>query len=389
MMNRIKVFLSLCLALLGARFKRKPLWLISDRSDGAGDNGEALFRYLRAEHPEIDARFTVSAKASEYRDLRRLGHVVPWRSLRRKVLTLLADCLVSSQAERTFTNPFWGYDRLVRRRLASKPFVFLQHGVTKDDISAFVRSRAHPISAIVCASARERDAFLAPSYGFRPDQVWLTGFPRYDRLTHAERKYVLVMPTWRRYFADDPDAARTFERTYREFLTHPGLLRTCRATGYRIVFAPHPNARRYVRMCEDGDVVTTASPDTPCRTLISEAAMLVTDYSSVAFDFAYLDKPVVYFQYDQAQFWNGAHTYGKGYFDYERDGFGPVVTTVKALVDVITQRLSSHTRNDDVFLSRGRSFFAYPADHGNAKRVYERIANAASSCPWGSGAWRS
>ena len=34
-------------------FKKKPVWLISDRGEKAGDNGEAFFRYMIKEHPEI------------------------------------------------------------------------------------------------------------------------------------------------------------------------------------------------------------------------------------------------------------------------------------------------------------------------------------------------
>ncbi|MDD6478970.1 MAG: glycosyltransferase, partial [Oscillospiraceae bacterium] len=35
-------------------FVKKPIWLISDRASVAGDNGEAFFRYMVKNHPEID-----------------------------------------------------------------------------------------------------------------------------------------------------------------------------------------------------------------------------------------------------------------------------------------------------------------------------------------------
>ena len=377
-MGQFKVFVSLVLAWILRGFKRRPLWLVSDCHDRAGDNGEAFYRYLVREHPEIDARFVLGVQTPEYAGLAKIGPVVPWRSLRRKVLTLLADCLVSSQAERGFMNPFAGYDRFVRQKVHRIPFVFLQHGVTKDDLSSFVRSRERPLSAIVCTARREAESFLLPQYALRREQIWLTGLPRHDGLTNAARKCVMVMPTWRRCFADDPDAARTFEAFYRRFLSDDELLRTCRANGYQIVFAPHPNLRRHIHLDVDGDVVRTASEGASYRTLISEGAMLITDYSSLAFDFAYLQKPVVYVQYDQAEFWNGAHTYQKGYFDYERDGFGPVVKTVEELVDVIKKRLSSQADPEDGYLARARAFFAYPGDTENSKRVFERIVGLLS-----------
>ena len=51
---------------------------------------------------------------------------------------------------------------------------------------------------------------------------------------------------------------------------------------------------------------------------------MVTDYSSLGFEMAYLERPVVYFQFDQDTFFNGAHAYRQGTWRYERDGFGPV-----------------------------------------------------------------
>lgn len=51
------------------------------------------------------------------------------------------------------------------------------------------------------------------------------------------------------------------------------------------------------------------------QALLKSAAFLVTDYSSIAFDFAYMYKPMVYFQFDQERFREGQ--YPSGYFRYE------------------------------------------------------------------------
>ena len=53
--------------------------------------------------------------------------------------------------------------------------------------------------------------------------------------------------------------------------------------------------------------------------------------SSVAFDFAYLGKPVIYAQFDKEEFYE-KHDYKAGYFNYERDGFGEVVYDLESTV---------------------------------------------------------
>ena len=50
--------------------------------------------------------------------------------------------------------------------------------------------------------------------------------------------------------------------------------------------------------------------------LFARARVLVTDYSSIAFNAAYLERPVVYFQFDADEVLAGGHVGRAGYFDY-------------------------------------------------------------------------
>jgi CDP-glycerol glycerophosphotransferase (TagB/SpsB family) len=61
--------------------------------------------------------------------------------------------------------------------------------------------------------------------------------------------------------------------------------------------------------------------------LFGRARVFVTDFSSVAFNAAYLERPVVYYQFDADTVLGGGHVGRAGYFDYRRDGFGPVTET--------------------------------------------------------------
>ena len=102
---------------------------------------------------------------------------------------------------------------------------------------------------------------------------------------------------------------------------------------------------------------------------------MVTDYSSAVFDFAYLRKPVVYFQFDADEFFSGGHVYTKGYFDYSRDGFGEVETTLRGL----EERLLSYARSGfamaPAYRARADRFFAFD-DRGSCERLYERLLSA-------------
>ena len=98
---------------------------------------------------------------------------------------------------------------------------------------------------------------------------------------------------------------------------------------------------------------------------------MVTDYSSTAFDFAYLRKPIVYCQGDKQEFF-AHHTYTQGYFDYEHDGFGPVTYDVDDAVEKIVALMEKDCKIDEKYLDRINHFFPFH-DKRNSARVYKRI----------------
>ena len=68
------------------------------------------------------------------------------------------------------------------------------------------------------------------------------------------------------------------------------------------------------------------------RELYLAADVLVTDYSSVMFDFALTGKPIVYYAYDLDRFRDEIRGF---YFDLVPQAPGPVVQTEDELVDAL------------------------------------------------------
>ena len=99
--------------------------------------------------------------------------------------------------------------------------------------------------------------------------------------------------------------------------------------------------------------------------LFNYSSLLITDYSSVFFDFAYLKKPVIYFQSNE-------YHYTEGYFDYETMGFGDVISSNECLIDKIKFYLSVNCKMEEKYQERVDKFYKY-FDKNNSKRVYEWI----------------
>lgn len=98
--------------------------------------------------------------------------------------------------------------------------------------------------------------------------------------------------------------------------------------------------------------------------IFAESAIFITDFSSTAFDFAYLGKPLIYFQFDELT------QYELGWFNYERDGFGPVKKTVDEVIDYIELLLKRSCQVEDIYAERIDKFFDYH-DHDNCKRILD------------------
>lgn len=365
-----------------AHKKNEKVWLIWDRPNAAGDNGEALFKYLMENKVNNECYYFVLNR--DCKDFDRLMKLYPLNiletgSLSHKKMFAIADVLVGSQTD----SPMWPVDREVFRDIISqKPFAFLQHGITKNDMSQNYSKYYQNIRLFVTAGIPEyENTKKVANYGFEENMVQLLGFPRFDLLKNNSEKYIVVLPTWRKYCVEKNSDGEnvlkhSFENTeyykfYAALFSNRELLETCHLNGYKILFMQHnvlKSGNVYFRNFEDIEI---ADDSWTYNRVLSDAALLITDYSSVSFDFAYLEKPLIYCQFDKEKFYS-THTYQEGYFEYERDGFGPVVYDCESAVKEIIDAINEKCRMKQEYRNRVRDFFGYH-DSNNCKRVANAI----------------
>jgi CDP-glycerol glycerophosphotransferase (TagB/SpsB family) len=118
------------------------------------------------------------------------------------------------------------------------------------------------------------------------------------------------------------------------------------------------------------NIVLASFKDFDVQSLLKESAVLITDFSSVFFDFAYMKKPIIYFQFDKETFY-GRH-YRKGYFDYRDIGFGDVCGTVDEVTESLLRLFDSDFAMSEHYLQRTENFFPL-CDRNNCNRIYELI----------------
>lgn len=375
------------LSKLKRMFLRKELWLISDRPNVAGDNGEAFFEYV-AHKKDIKAYFLLDKSSSDYKRLKKMGKVIPYGSLKHKVYFLAADKLISASADDWVFNIMGEYSDDVKD-LYRFDYIFLQHGVIMKDFCSWLHRCKKNMKIFVTTAYGEHASIAYGDYGYTDKEVLLLGIPRYDKLVSHPEKKIAIMPTWRKGIAADhvplesnPQImvrgySKEFVNTeyyhfYQGLLDHERLREALHTYGYQCELYLHSSFSRQIDDFKSHDENVIVHKGTVnYREVFEKSAVFVTDYSSTAFDFAYLKKPVVYSQFDTDTFLHG-HTGKEGYFGFEEDGFGPVCNTLEETVDAIISYMENQCRMEEKYIKRVEAFYGHN-DRNNCERVYEAI----------------
>ncbi|MEU3371572.1 bifunctional glycosyltransferase family 2 protein/CDP-glycerol:glycerophosphate glycerophosphotransferase [Streptomyces sp. NPDC006660] len=195
---------------------------------------------------------------------------------------------------------------------------------------------------------------LARSFGLREDRLLRTGYPRNDELVKAReaeaalgarergplagelgidpaKKVLLYAPTFR---ATPQGAVRAFELPFdvEEFARRFG-------EEYTLLIRSHYLNQVVLPPSVRGRVIDVSS-GYDISPLLVLADALITDYSSLMFDYTLLDRPMVFYAYDYDEY---ADESRGTYFDLREKAPGPVVTSEAELFAAVEDLKAADT----------------------------------------------
>lgn len=365
-------------------YKNKRIWLMYDKLYKGGDSSEYLYRFCKDKKDGVTRYYIIDKNTSDYRQLKKDGlHPVKTGSLKHKMAFLNADVALITNSQ---TFPFNGYSldksRFIRD-LCNFPTMCLQHGLSVQKCAMAQQRIIDNTRMYFIASKYEEKNLNSHAYSYAgTDILKMTGIGRYDGLINNDQKQILLSPTWRMYNAMpvttsegeqrsyNPDFKNTvYYRIYNDLINDQKLIETAKRTGYKIKYLLHPILSAQVDDYTPDPYVEVISSvgDMSYEKILTESSLMVTDYSGVQFDFAYMKKPLVYFHPDELP----AH-YDDGGFFYDTMGFGEICTTSQMLVDTLCEYMENGCKMKPEYIARVDDFYHYD-DHNNCQRIYDEI----------------
>ncbi|MCI5597140.1 MAG: CDP-glycerol glycerophosphotransferase family protein [Lachnospiraceae bacterium] len=226
------------------------------------------------------------------------------------------------------------------------------------------------ISYVIVNSEATRELY-AGCFSVPVERVKVLGLPRTDLLFSGKellrrrglffkqypdlmnKKLILYAPTFRDSEVDEPKLHLDLEMLVKELPKEYCL-------GLRL--HPFVAERFHLEKEYEGKIIDFSSYYN-LNTLLMATDLLITDYSSIIFEYCVFRRPMIFFAYDLEEF----SDHGRGFYrDYEEYVPGPVVKTTKEILTVIQEKDWRSEKLQEFF----KDSYAY-ADGKSAKRVVE------------------
>jgi len=366
--------------------KFKDAWLICERGIEARDNGYTFFKYIRENYPDKKVYYLIdSSQKQDFERVNPLGNIVEYNSFEHRMAVFFASHFLSTHIG--FITP-WSYKlyKILFAKRNKQIFVLLNHGITKEDMSTLLNKFTTGVDVFVAATQSDWETVaLDKRYGYNQKDVILTGYARYDNWHNfTTKRQILFMPTWRKYLVkrsiydkNNPDVTSDFTQSsyfqhLSSFLNNKELHKLLKENNLDLVFYPHYEVQKSLPLFNTNNCrIKIACKNThDISTLLKESLMLISDYSGVTFDFAYMKKPLIYYQFDQEEYYAGH--YLKGDFEMENDGLGMVVTCENDLINEIKYHIANGLKMEEKYIERVNLTFTFQ-DNKNCERIYNAI----------------
>src|SRR5699024_7089282 len=347
------------------------------------DNPKALYLYIKKHYPDYTLYWSVDR--GKVRDFETKGlQILPRFGLK--------WIMVMARAEYWVTNsrlPLW----------IPKPkgttYVQTWHGTPLKQLAADMNEVHMPgtntesYKANFLKEARKWDYLISPNaystqifkraFQFQ-GSIIESGYPRNDILFRdndvgtieklkvaadlpLDKKVILYAPTWR-----DNQFHQVGKYKF-NLKMDLNMMKEELGDEYIILLRLHYLVADHIDLSPYGNFVYDFSHYEDINDIYLMSDVLITDYSSVFFDYANLKRPMLFYVYDIEEYRDKLRGF---YFDFEEKAPGPLVKTTRQLLDELCEMEKTNFHMDEQFQLFYEKF-CYLEDGNASKRVVETI----------------
>lgn len=345
----------------------------------AQDNGYCFFKHCMEHNVEkiLNAKiyYIIDKSVSDYERVKKYDdHVLDFLSIEHMVYLLASKLLVSSDSK-PHSYAWRPNNSFVSEMLKQKQIFFLQHGVIalKRVDGIFGKNGGNPVNKFVVSTPLER-SIIINKFGYKSTEVCMTGLARWDELVDKSKDYneVLIMPTWRNWLDEAENSTflhSDYYKNYSKLLESKRLNKLLEDNNLMVNFYIHPKFKDYIGNFDVTSKRMRLIPygEEPLNELMMRCKLLITDYSSVCWDVYYMNKPILFYQFDY-DLYNKVHG---SYINMEKDLFGYRSLTMDKLLDDFENAIKNNFKQPKEFEEMRESTFAFTDKNNSARIVLE------------------
>ena len=375
------IFLRTLYWILKPFYCKKRIWIYFDKLYKAGDNGEYQVEYASNKKDGITHYYVLNKDSYDFERLKEKNiKILKFNSIKHKLMCLYAENIVATHPDIIKFCGFGKKMELAFRNLFNANIICIAHGLTIQK-NAEVQNRLYDNTMFYTTSSKyEVNHLLEEVYGYNKNELALTGLARFDKMISNDKKQILITPTWRRSVSgvsnmnapkgySDEFKQSTYYKIYNSLINDKKLIEVAKEKGYKIIFLLHPAMSSQIDDYDKNDYVELiqSTSDINYSEILSESSLMVTDYSGVQYDFAYMHKPIVYYHPNLLP-----PRFEEGALKYETMGFGPICKSHDEIIKMLIKYIKNDCKIEKKYDARINDFFEFNDRH-NCERIYNAI----------------
>lgn len=360
-----------------ASIPKKPIVLIIEYPYKAQDNGYYFFKYLMENQSQVEPFYIITEDSPDLPHLNKYkSNVIFYKSIRHIQLFNEAAIIAHTHSP-NYSLPI--YTNKMIDQLGNIKKLFLQHGILGfRNMEPLYGRNSNPnlIDKFLVSSPREF-RIVRDDLFYSEKEISITGLARFDNLLKGNSKYkrwklrkaLLIMPSWRsgqENLTDEEFQKTHFYKAFSSLITNLEFEKLVFDYNLTVDFYLHNNFQKYSHLFRSKFVNILSGNEITVQQLLKSHGVLITDFSSVGFDFAIQRRSVLYYQFEDETSNQNALPYANSILP------GPIISTEPDLLTAIKLKIVNNKLERKYLKQMKENIYGY-SDSNACKRILKQL----------------